>query len=74
MELVVLVYSPLASSRKLLLLDKRQYKHHQRYIVLDKRQMLYLFSNLPQVLLLIHLDQELYKFLHIKHTQYNAVH
>ena len=51
MELVVLVYNPLASSKILPLLGKRQCKLHRRCIFLDKIQMLYLSSILLPVLL-----------------------
>jgi hypothetical protein len=74
MELVVLVYSPLASSKILPLLGKRQCKLHRRCIFLDKIQMLCLSSILLPVLLSVHLGQERYKFLHIAHSQCSVAH
>src|SRR6266540_3117836 len=73
MELVDRVYSPLVSSRILPSLDIRQYRHHPKYIFLDRRQMLCLSSILRPALLLIHLDQELYKSLHTVHSQCSVV-
>src|SRR5215510_11890911 len=72
MGLVDLVYSPLVSSRISPLSDTRQCRHRLKYIFLDRRRMLYLSSILQLALLLIHLDQEPYKFLHTAHSQYRS--
>ena len=74
MELVVLLWNPLVSSKILLLLDILQCMLHLKYIFLDKRQMLFLFSSLLLVLLSKHLVPKLCIFQHITRIQYTFVH
>ena len=73
-EQVLLMCTPLVSSRISHALDKRLIMHHLKCIFQDRIQKLYLSSILQPVLPSIHLDQEQCKFRHIEHSQYIFVH